>query len=79
MLFRYFRLTISIGIGQPKPFSILFMDLMPAVLAPFLSMTIFLGWSLTSSSYTKNVAAAGLLRRCESMKSSVFPFLSTAR
>lgn len=43
MLFKNFRLTISIGIGQPKLFSILLIVLMPAMLAPLSSITIFLG------------------------------------
>ena len=71
MLLRYFRLTISIGTGQPKPFSILFIALMPAVLAPLLSMTIFHGKPFASSARAQNLVAAVLFRRSDSMKSSV--------
>ena len=65
---RYFRLTISIATGQPKPFSILFIALMPVVLAPLLSMTIFRGKPLTSSARAKNFVAAALFLRLDSRK-----------
>ena len=55
------------------------MAVIPAVLAPLRSMTILRGRPFTSSARAKNLVAAGLLRRFDSMKSRVFPNLSTAR
>ncbi len=54
-LFKYFRVTISIGIGQPKLFSILFMILMLAALAPIISTTIFAVDHLSTDSARKTL------------------------
>ncbi len=62
MLFKYFRLTISIGIGQPKLLSILLIAFRPVVLEALLAITIDRGNSLTSSIRAKNFVAPGLLR-----------------
>lgn len=61
ILLRYFRLTMSIGIGRPKPFSILLMALMPAVLAPLLSMAILRGSLFTLGARAKKTRGSGLV------------------
>ena len=58
---------------------ILFTSRMPAALAPLLSMTILFGIPFDDSVLAKNLVAAGRFRRSDSMKSRVFPALSTAR
>lgn len=72
ILFKYFHLAVSIGIGQPGPFDILLTALILAVLAPLLSITIFLGNLFASNIPAKNSVADGLFRRRESMDLAVF-------
>lgn len=55
------------------------LDLPDALGVALLSMTIFRGRPLASIARAKNLIAAGLLRRFDSMKFKVFPNLSTAR
>ena len=72
-------LTTSIGTGQPKYRNIRLMALSPAVLALLRSMTILRGRPFTLGARAKNLVAAVLLCRFDSMKSGVLPNLSTAR
>ena len=60
--------TISIAIGQPKRLSMQLIALMPAVLAPLLSITIWRARSFTSNARAENFVATALLRRLESIK-----------
>ena len=71
MLLRYLIRTISIEIGQPKLRNIRLTAVIPAVLAPLRSMTILRGRPFTSRARAKNLVAAVLLRRFDSMKSRV--------
>lgn len=57
-MFRYLTRTISIGIGQPNHFSMRLSALIPAVLAPLRSITIFRGRPFTSKALAKNLVAA---------------------
>jgi hypothetical protein len=70
MLLRRFRLTISIGIWQPKPFSTLFMALISTVLESLLSITNLRDNPFISKAHAKNFVAEALLRRLDSMKRS---------
>ena len=72
MLLRCFRLTVSIGIGQPKPFNILLIALILAVFVPLLSITILRGSPLTTSAREMKFVAAAWFRRLDNLKPSVF-------
>lgn len=69
MLFRYFDFTVLIFVGQPNLFSILLTSFVPAQLAPLLSITMRKGMPLLDKALAKNLVAAAVFRRSDSMKS----------